>query len=84
MAQSSNAKCCLYRLGKALTYSDTAIKLDDKYAPAWALRASVQNMMAQFGLIDIAEGYRKAHDDAERAIALDPMRCCWHCSTHTR
>jgi len=58
-------------LGKALAYSDAAIKLDDKYAPAWALRASVQNMMAQYGLIEVSEGYRKARDDAERAIALD-------------
>ena len=59
-------------LGKALAYIDTAIRLDEKYAPAWALRASVQNMMAQFSLIDISEGSRRARDDAERAIALDP------------
>src|SRR6516162_2936246 len=59
-------------LGKALAYSDAAIKLDDKYAPTWALRASVQNMMAQYGLTEVTEGYRKARDDAERAIALDP------------
>jgi TolB-like protein/DNA-binding winged helix-turn-helix (wHTH) protein/thioredoxin-like negative regulator of GroEL len=58
-------------LGKALAYSDAAIKLDDKYPPAWALRASVQNMMAQYGLTEVSEGYRKARDDAERAIALD-------------
>jgi len=59
-------------LGKALAYAGAAIKLDPKYAPAWALLATVQNMMAQFGLIDVSEGFRKAHDDAERAIALDP------------
>jgi TolB-like protein/DNA-binding winged helix-turn-helix (wHTH) protein/Tfp pilus assembly protein PilF len=59
-------------LGKALAYTDTAIKLDEKYAPAWALRASVQNAMAQVGLTDATEGFRKARDDAERAIALDP------------
>ena len=59
-------------LSKALAYADTAIKLDEKYAPAWALRASVQNMMAQLGLTDTTEGFRKARDDAERAIALDP------------
>ena len=49
-----------------------AIKLDEKYAPAWALRASVQNRMAEVGLTDVTEGFRKARDDAERAIALDP------------
>ena len=59
-------------LGNALGYSDTAIKLDEKYAPAWALRGSVQNMMAELGMTDVTEGFRKASDDAERAIALDP------------
>jgi len=59
-------------LGKALAYADQAIKLDEKYAPAWALRAGVQHRMAGFSLTDITEGYREARDDAERAIALDP------------
>jgi len=59
-------------LDKALSYTDAAIKLDEKYAPAWALRASVQNTMAEYGLTDATEGFRKARDDAERAIALDP------------
>jgi TolB-like protein/DNA-binding winged helix-turn-helix (wHTH) protein/Tfp pilus assembly protein PilF len=58
--------------GKALAYTDKAIELDKKYAPAWALRAAVQNMMAEIGLTDTTEGFRKARDDAERAIALDP------------
>jgi tetratricopeptide (TPR) repeat protein len=58
-------------LDKALAYTDTAIKLDEKYAPAWALRASVQNEMAEYGLTDLTEGYRKARNDADRAIALD-------------
>jgi TolB-like protein/DNA-binding winged helix-turn-helix (wHTH) protein/Tfp pilus assembly protein PilF len=59
-------------LGKALAYVDTAIKLDEKYGPAWALRSSVENDMAEVGLIDMTEGFRMARDDAERAIALDP------------
>jgi TolB-like protein/DNA-binding winged helix-turn-helix (wHTH) protein len=59
-------------LGKALAYADMAIKLDEKYAPAWALRASVRNTMAEVALIDTTEGFRKARNDAERAIALDP------------
>jgi len=59
-------------LGKALAYTDQAIKLDAKYAPAWALRSSVQNMMAEVALTDTTEGFRRARDDAERAIALDP------------
>lgn len=59
-------------LGKSLAYADTAIKLDEKFAPAWALRASVQNAMAEVGLTEVTEGFRNARDDAERAIALDP------------
>jgi len=59
-------------LGKALAYTDTAIKLDEKYAPAWALRSSVQNAMAEALLTDLTEGFRRSRDDAERAIALDP------------
>ena len=59
-------------LGKALDYTDKAIKLDEKYAPAWALRSSVQNTMAEVALTDTTEGFRNARDDAERAIALDP------------
>jgi TolB-like protein/DNA-binding winged helix-turn-helix (wHTH) protein/Flp pilus assembly protein TadD len=59
-------------VGKALAYADTAIRLDEGYGPAWALRASVQNMMAEEGLTNVTEGFRKARDDAERAIALDP------------
>jgi TolB-like protein/DNA-binding winged helix-turn-helix (wHTH) protein len=59
-------------LDKALAYTDKAIQLDEKYAPGWALRASVQNLMTEVGLIDPREGFRKARADAERAIALDP------------
>jgi len=38
----------------------------------WALRASAQIAMAEGGLTDVTEGFSKARDDAERAIALDP------------
>jgi TolB-like protein/DNA-binding winged helix-turn-helix (wHTH) protein len=59
-------------LDKALAYTNIAIKLDERYAPAWALRSLVQNAMAEAGLTGTTEGFRKARDDAERAIALDP------------
>ena len=59
-------------LDKALAYTDTAIKFDHQYAPAWALRASVENLMSEGGLTSLAEGFRRARDDAERAIALNP------------
>jgi TolB-like protein/Flp pilus assembly protein TadD len=60
-------------LGSALAYANKAVELDEKYAPTWALRAAIQNTMAQVALIDNKEGFRKARDDARRAIALDPM-----------
>jgi tetratricopeptide (TPR) repeat protein len=59
-------------LDKALAYTDTAIKFDHQFAPAWALRASVENLMAEGGLTSFSEGFRRGRDDAERAIALDP------------
>jgi TolB-like protein/DNA-binding winged helix-turn-helix (wHTH) protein/Flp pilus assembly protein TadD len=58
-------------MSKALAYTDQAIKLDQKYAPAWALRSSVQTMMAEVGVTDVTEGFRSARHDAEQAIALD-------------
>jgi len=59
-------------LGKALTYTDKVIELDKTFPPAWAMLASVQNKMAEVGFIDVTEGFRRARNDAERAIALDP------------
>ena len=58
-------------LEKALAYADTAIKFDERYAPAWALRASVHNAMAEAELSDDMQQYREARNDAERAIVLD-------------
>jgi TolB-like protein/DNA-binding winged helix-turn-helix (wHTH) protein/Flp pilus assembly protein TadD len=58
-------------LSKALAYADQAVKLDAKYAPAWALRASVQTRRG-LDVTDTAEVFRRARDDAGRAIALDP------------
>jgi len=58
-------------LNQSLAFADQAVKLDPKYAPAWALRAYVLRSLAQAGLIDNAEGYQKAREDAQAAIALD-------------
>lgn len=59
-------------LNKALAYAGTAVKFDPGYAPAWALRATVENLMAADSMTDVTEGFRNARDDAEQAIALDP------------
>src|SRR6516164_3456021 len=49
-------------LAKALAYADTAISLDQKYAPAWALRASVRSKMAEVGLTNVPGGFQKARE----------------------
>jgi len=59
-------------LDKALAYADQAIKLDPKYAPAWALRSCVLNVIADFALMERAQTYREARENAEHAIALNP------------
>ena len=59
-------------LNKALAYSDEAIKLDKKYAPAWAERAQVLVSMARVAVIESTEGFRRARESADKAIALDP------------
>jgi tetratricopeptide (TPR) repeat protein len=59
-------------LEKALSYADQAIKLDAGYAPAWAQRAQVLQTLASVALIENADGFRRARESAEKAIALDP------------
>ena len=61
-------------LDNALAYVEQAIKMDSKYAPAWELRSYVMDTMADVGLIEPAVGFRRAREDAERAIELDPNR----------
>jgi TolB-like protein/Tfp pilus assembly protein PilF len=58
-------------LDNALTYAEQAIKLDANYAPAWALRSYVSDTMGDVGLIEPETAFRRAREDAERAIELD-------------
>jgi TolB-like protein/DNA-binding winged helix-turn-helix (wHTH) protein len=59
-------------LDKALSYAEHAIQLDAGYAPAWAQRSQVLNTLASVALIDNSDGFRRARESAEKAIALDP------------
>src|SRR6516165_8704585 len=59
-------------LYQALAYSDQAIKLDPGYAAAWAQRSQLLERLARVALIDNNDGYRRARENAEKAIALDP------------
>jgi eukaryotic-like serine/threonine-protein kinase len=57
---------------KALAYTNQAIKLDANFSDAWALRSEVFAGMASDGFSDLDPGFRRAREDAEQAIALDP------------
>ena len=59
-------------LYQALAYSDQAIKLDPGYAAAWAQRSQLLERLARVALIDNNDGFRRARENAEKAIALDP------------
>jgi len=59
-------------IARVLSYADRSITLDPKYAPAWALRSSVYNLAADRSLVSGEDGWRRAREDAEQAIELDP------------
>lgn len=59
-------------LERALASADEAIKLDPNYASAWALRSYVRIIMAAYSVTDMEEGYSRARQDAQQAIALSP------------
>jgi TolB-like protein/DNA-binding winged helix-turn-helix (wHTH) protein/Flp pilus assembly protein TadD len=59
-------------LEAALSYADQAISLDSNYAPAWAQRATLLERLAAIGLMPSPEGFRRARESADKAIALDP------------
>ena len=58
-------------LEKAIGYYEQAIKLDPGYAPAWVGLAAARSDQADRGYLPVEEGYRKAREAAERALALD-------------
>jgi TolB-like protein/class 3 adenylate cyclase len=58
-------------LEKSLGYYEQAIKLDPGYAPAWVGLAAARSDQADRGYLPVEEGYRKAREAAERALALD-------------
>ena len=65
---------------KALAYADQAIKLDANFSPAWALRSTVFAGMGTDGFIGPGPGFRRAREDAEQAIALDPRSAAGYLS----
>jgi TolB-like protein/predicted Zn-dependent protease len=58
-------------LEKANNFYEQAIKLDPGYAPAWVGLAFDRMRQADSGYLPLEEGYRKAREAAEQALALD-------------
>jgi TolB-like protein/cytochrome c-type biogenesis protein CcmH/NrfG len=59
-------------LEKAVGYYEQAVRLDPGYAPAWAGLAETRRSQADSTYLPLDEGYRKAREGVERALALDP------------
>ena len=56
---------------KAIAYYERAIKLDPGYALAWAGLAEAHSRQADWAYVPVEQGYQKAREAAERALALD-------------
>ena len=57
---------------KALDYVNEAIQADPRYAPAYALRASLNVTSGAIGWTEYSEAIASARRDIEKAIKLDP------------
>jgi TolB-like protein len=57
---------------QAITEFEAALRIDPKFAPAWAKLGSLYWGQANNSLIDYAEGARRARANSERALALNP------------
>jgi tetratricopeptide (TPR) repeat protein len=59
-------------LEKAISYYEQALKLDPGYARAWAGLAHAHSRQADWGYVPVDEGFRKARQEVEKALELDP------------
>jgi serine/threonine protein kinase len=58
-------------LERAISYYTSAIERDSGYAAAWAGLSEAHHRQADNGYIPVDEGYRKAREEVERALALN-------------
>jgi serine/threonine-protein kinase len=59
-------------LAKAVDYFEQAIALDRQFALGWVGLSSARQTQAAYGWVPLREGFERARDAAERAIALAP------------
>ncbi len=60
-------------LERAVEYFRRSRERDPDYAPAWAGLSQAYARQADGGLVPAADGYRRAREAAEKALALDPQ-----------
>jgi tetratricopeptide (TPR) repeat protein len=65
---------------KSARYFEEATRLDPGYAPAWVGLSDAYNSQATWGYLSAEEGYRKARETVQRALALDPDLGAAHAS----
>ena len=59
-------------LEKAVSYYERALRLDADDAHAWVGLADAHSAQADLGFVPVDEGYRKAREEAKKALAIDP------------
>jgi TolB-like protein/Flp pilus assembly protein TadD len=57
---------------KAIAHHEQALRLDPGFARAWTGLAAAHQAQADRSYIPIAEGYRKAREEVQKALELDP------------
>ena len=60
-------------LERAVDYFRQSRERDPEYAPAWAGLSQAYARQADYGFVPVADGYRRAREAAEKALALDPQ-----------
>jgi adenylate cyclase len=60
-------------LERAVEYFQRSRERDPGYAPAWAGLSEAYARQADGGFVPVADGYRRAREAAEKALALDPQ-----------
>src|SRR5688572_25743590 len=60
-------------LERAVEYFRRSFERDPGYAPAWAGLSEAYARQADNGFVPVADGYRRAREAAEKALALDPQ-----------
>ena len=60
-------------LQRSVDYFRRARERDPDYAPAWAGLSQAYAYQAAFGYAPVADGFRRAREAAEKALALDPQ-----------